>query len=401
MPNDATTPATGEPKMTAPPAPQCPPATEIALAFPINKKRFAIACIIFANLFVAAMAVAIGMGVWGGEGYWHDIVRRAWHSMQEFGDAAGLPRTVMSIFLYFALNILLVHLIRGRSSAREKLLDTFVGLITSISFLAVVFLVIIIFIAPSEMYKESRIEKATLLTENLHTKADLLIVTNDNGNLTAENKTINDRLSTVALASGINPNGGLSEKIDVFIADFQQTIKDLQQNKQAVLGLQDELKKSEIPIGAQSIAAITVTCEISYVSTEAKNANYSLFTGLMCFGRGDIGLIMAKATSISSTSDGKGHIIIRATGAMADDDSFSGNPISSLASSEYIEIIFDKAILAENTPILGGHITWVVNKEHVFRFDIPAQVASKSAIPDAVFVKIKNLSDGFKSLNQK
>ena len=128
----------------------------------------------------------------------------------------------------------------------------------------------------------------------------------------------------------------------------------------------------------QPIRTGTATIEITVASDEDVNTTYLDSGAYVAFGKGGESLLMMSSRQCTAKQTGDGQIIYRAIVNMDVSDPAFGKSVRSLEEAEYIQISF--LPMPEQSQLLAGKVTSILNGEAVLAMSIPAQETTNGKI---------------------
>jgi hypothetical protein len=161
------------------------------------------------------------------KGYWSEGIPKAWSATWKIVD--GRPWASVAIaLLVFLVGWFIWCRIKGsgHDSNRDKLLDFVIGVAAILITGIVVFVFQLLIVLPAEEHEISvalASEDAKIRAEDTGLKSTITQLQNDD-------QRANDKLDTIILANGATPTGGLNEKLNSFVNDFEdmkRTVKEL------------------------------------------------------------------------------------------------------------------------------------------------------------------------------
>lgn len=135
----------------------------------------------------------------------------------------------------------------------------------------------------------------------------------------------------------------------------------------------------------QPINAASATVEIIVDSDEQIDTTYMTEGGLLAFVKNRQSLLLVSDTKSRARQTGKGEVIYKGNFQIQSNYSQIGKPVEVLQESDLIQIEFNK--IPENSKVLGGKASIIVNGNLRFEFEIPQQQMNGNKI---IICEIKN-----------
>lgn len=143
--------------------------------------------------------------------------------------------------------------------------------------------------------------------------------------------------------------------------------------QEALRKLADELEKLKNYVDPlkKPISYAVADIEVIVKSDEQINATYMDRGGLLAFVKNNQSLLLVSDTKSKARQNGKGEIIYKGNFQIQSDYSQIGKPVEILQESDLIQIEFNK--IPENSNVLGGKASVIINGNLRFDFEIPQQ----------------------------
>lgn len=141
--------------------------------------------------------------------------------------------------------------------------------------------------------------------------------------------------------------------------------------------LAERIQELENPL-KKTIASATAHVEVIIKSDEEVSTRYMAQGGLLSFVKNRQSLLLTSDTQSEAKQTGKGEVIYKGVFHMQADHSAVGEPIEMLQTSDIIQIMFRK--IPENSQVMGGRASVVINGDTRFEFEILPQQMRRNNI---------------------
>ncbi len=143
--------------------------------------------------------------------------------------------------------------------------------------------------------------------------------------------------------------------------------------QEALRKLADELEKLKNYVDPlkKPISYAVADIEVIVKSDEQINTTYMDRGGLLVFVKNNQSLLLVSDTKSRARQNGKGEIIYKGNFQIQSNYSQIGKPVEILQESDLIQIEFNK--IPENSNVLGGKASVIINGDLRFDFEIPQQ----------------------------
>jgi prefoldin subunit 5 len=151
--------------------------------------------------------------------------------------------------------------------------------------------------------------------------------------------------------------------LDDYPGSEQEALKQLADEVQ-------ELRKDIDPL-KKAISYAVANVEVIIKSEEQVDTTYVADGGLLAFAKDKQSLLLVSDTKSSARQNGKGEVLYKGNFQIQSKYSEIGKPVESLRESDLIQIQFNK--IPENSTVLGGKASVIVNGDLRFDFEVPSQ----------------------------
>jgi hypothetical protein len=286
--------------------------------------------------------------------YWPASLSEALHRTIELV-FDGAARIVIGVLIFLVIAVI-SHKARGAEVSKEWVLDGIVAACGSIFVGGCVFLFYLFVILPQEQsaaYYNAVKDRDALEKKNATLESN---VQKQAGEL----EKASTKLDTLSLAAGVSTPGGLNEKLDQFLSDFEKTKATLK-----------KVEERAPPPAEQAVVTAVSTVEVTISSSAAVNSNFMDQGGYLLFGKGTTPVLITSATSCTGVQTGSGSVVYRGVFSADQARIQKGQKVSALGESDYIQISF--VPMPPKSIVIGGHAVIVLNNGIRLEYEIPPQ----------------------------
>lgn len=150
--------------------------------------------------------------------------------------------------------------------------------------------------------------------------------------------------------------------------------------QEALSKFADELERLKNYINPLKKSISDARADVSVVikSEEKINAMYATQGGFLAFVKDGKSLLLLSDTSSRARQNGNGEILYTGNFKIHDEYSEIGKPVAILREADIIQIEFNT--IPNNSSVLGGRASVIINGEQRFDFEIPPQQMEKNKI---------------------